>query len=922
MSRPIQQGIPGKAFAIGNGNTHITTSEYGTNLQGFFAEDNYPSGQYLVEKLTDADGTLVYTLKDQLGRTLAKKAGPIATDSDIYQTTRSIYDDAGNVVKVLLPNHFVPPTGSQPEAWEITMQYDFLGQMTSQTNPDSGTTQYIYDQAGRPRFMVDAVGLASGIILYKKYDVIGRLIEEGWFSGDWGDGSTLQQKADTDPNYPEQTAWRKRYIFDGDGSNPHLIGRLWKVLSSNQENGDTDVEEVYDYDNFGNVVRKMLIVTGYAELIVNYEYDNLGNVIKVYYPDGGNGIPEVVYRYNSLGENVAVGTPDNPQRFATYHYNADGSLATTTLNNGKIQNSVNYNSPGWPTRIGNEINNSLVMEQSFAYTEDGYEGSGYYNGNIARNTLNYGSWDNVLQSHNYHYQYDKLGRLEVAHNSYNEQASLGLGQPTTYDINGNIETLKRGDTTNQYEYIENTDKVNGVSNSSEPQNYSYDANGNVKSASHRQITNIDYDPLTQLTTKVQLEGDTSVSFKYDGGNQRVLKTSEDSSGSQTAVKLYVHGLNDYPLLELSEQPVQYIYGMGGLVALVIDGQVLTILKDHLGSTRVVVDEAGTIIAGFDYLPFGDLIGVAYGNSEIISYRYTGQEFDPELGLYNYRARFYDPRLGRFYATDPKAQFASPYLYAGNNPINLVDPDGELAFLTALVIGAVIGAAIGGGVATYKGVEEGLEGWDLVGYIAAGAGIGAIAGAASAAGGVAAFAAGGAVATAIGGTTTAATVASVGLGSVAGAAVGAGVGAAVGAGEAAAQFGINEAFGVKNQGSLLDAVGQGAKWGAIIGGAIGLIGRAGSSFRQLRQLRQLRPIRPIRPIRPNQLSQLPNELHSYEIFPRLNITNLSLIRRVSRRFNSLASQSLSSRPLARINQARIGARIRSRRPPSPSSSDDY
>lgn len=844
LSRPIQQGIPGKTFAIGNGNTHITTSEYGTNIQGFFAEDNYPSGQYLVEKVTDADGTSVYTLKDKLGNTLAKKAGPIATDSDIYQTTRSIYDDAGNVVKVLLPNQFVPPTGSQPEAWEITMQYDFLGQMTSQTNPDSGTTKYIYDQAGRPRFMVDAVGLESNpnTILYKKYDVIGRLIEEGWLSEDWGDGSTLQEKADTDPNYPQQTAWRKHYIFDGDGSNPYLIGRLWQVLSSNQGDGNTDVEEVYDYDKLGNVASKTLKVTGHEPQTVGYEYDNLGNVIKIHYPDNSNSIPEVVYSYNSLGETIAIGTPENPQRFASYRYNADGSLATTNLNNGGIQNSFDYNSPGWPTRIGNQTNNSLLMEQSLAYTEDGYEGSGYYNGNIAKNSINYGTWENAPKSYDYQYQYDKLGRLEVAQNPQNEQASLGVDQPTTYDINGNIETLKQGDTTNEYEYIENTDKVNEVSNDSEPQNYGYDANGNVTSASHRQISNIDYDPLTQLTTQIQLEGETSVSFKYDGGNQRVLKTSQDSSGKQTASKLYVHGLNDYPLLEMSDQPVQYIYGIGGLVALIIDGKVYTILKDHLGSTRVVVDEAGTVIAAFDYLSFGDLMRTAHGNPEMISYRYTGQEFDAELELYNYRARFYDPRLGRFYATDPKAQFASPYLYAGNNPINLVDPDGAelVTFLAIVAVGALVGAAAGGGVAAYKGVEEGLEGWDLAGYIAAGAGIGAVAGAASAAGGVAAFAAGSAVAA--GASSTAAGLA---FGTLAGAGVGATVGAGVGAGEAAAQFGINEAFGVKNQGSLSDAIWKGAVVGGVggaigggisgFGGASALLKQAEYNYRSLKQV---------------------------------------------------------------------------------------
>ncbi len=819
LNRPIQQGIPGKTFAIGNDNTHIVSREYGTNTQGFFAEDSYPSGEYLVEKLTDADGTTVYTLTDKLGRTLAKKAGPIEAGSDVYQTTRSIYDDAGNVVKVLLPNQFAPPEDSQPDAWEIAMQYDFLGQMISQTNPDSGTTKYIYDRAGNPRFMVDAVGLTSQLIFYKKYDIVGRLTEEGWFTGDWDDGTELQEKANTDPNYPQQTSWRKRYIFDGDGSNPDLIGRLWKILSSNQGDGNTDVEEIYDYDRFGNVKSKTLTVTGYAAQTVSYEYDNLGNVIKIHYPDNTNNIPEVVYSYNSLGENIAIGTPESPQRFASYSYNADSSLKTANLNDRGIQNSLNYNSPGWPTRIGNQkADNSLIMEQSLAYTENGYQGSGYYNGNIAKNSINYGTWDNSPPSYDYQYQYDKLGRLEVAQNSQNEQASLGVGKPTTYDVNGNIETLKRGDTTNEYEYIQNTDKVNAVSNNSEPQSYSYDANGNVKSASHRQVSNIDYDPFTQLTTQVQLEEATSVSFKYDGENQRVLKTSEDSSGNQ-ATKLYVHGLNDYPLLEVSDRPVQYIHGIGGLVALIKDGKVYTVLKDHLGSTRVVVDEAGTVIATFDYLPFGDLIGTASGNPEIISYRYTGQEFDAELGLYNYRARFYDPRLGRFYATDPKAQFASPYLYAGNNPIMLVDPNGKLAFLAVLLIGALVGAAVGAGVAAYTGVKAGLKGGDLVGYIFAGLAVGAVAGLASAAGGVGAFAAGAAVVSA-GGSTAA--------GILAGAVVGGAVGAGVGAGQAAAQFGINEAFGVENPGSLSDAIWQGALIGGI-GGAItgGIAGFGGA-----------------------------------------------------------------------------------------------
>lgn len=66
------------------------------------------------------------------------------------------------------------------------------------------------------------------------------------------------------------------------------------------------------------------------------------------------------------------------------------------------------------------------------------------------------------------------------------------------------------------------------------------------------------------------------------------------------------------------------------------------------------------------------------------YKFGGKELQTEFGveMYDFGARNYDPAIGRWMNIDPLAEHPkqigfSPYVYAANNPVYFIDPDGRL-----------------------------------------------------------------------------------------------------------------------------------------------------------------------------------------------------------------------------------------------------
>ncbi len=133
------------------------------------------------------------------------------------------------------------------------------------------------------------------------------------------------------------------------------------------------------------------------------------------------------------------------------------------------------------------------------------------------------------------------------------------------------------------------------------------------------------------------------------------------------------------------QELAYVYGPSGLIALVArdaggSGETRGfVVRDHLRSSRMLLDAAGNLLGGYDYGPFGAALAPPAGSRpELLSFRFTGQEWDAGVALYNFKARLYDPAVQRFLSPDPARESYSPYLYVENNPLSNVDPTGAFS----------------------------------------------------------------------------------------------------------------------------------------------------------------------------------------------------------------------------------------------------
>lgn len=222
------------------------------------------------------------------------------------------------------------------------------------------------------------------------------------------------------------------------------------------------------------------------------------------------------------------------------------------------------------------------------------------------------------------------------------------------------------------------------------QTHFYDENGNlVRESTSRNLVWDHSDRLRAYYTQAGNGPPTLyVQYLYDSGGQRVKKLVHPSSGSYDATA-YIDGLfEQYRWQELGGKIKQnnhiHIMDNQQRIALLRIGDapgddhgpaVQYHLGDHLGSSSLVLDQAGNWVNREEFFPYGE---TSFGSFAKKRYRFTGKERDEESGLYYHGARYYAPWLAKWVRCDPLlgTDGLNLYTFTKNNPLRFSDPTGS------------------------------------------------------------------------------------------------------------------------------------------------------------------------------------------------------------------------------------------------------
>jgi len=396
----------------------------------------------------------------------------------------------------------------------------------------------------------------------------------------------------------------------------------------------------------------------------DFVYDARGLLQTLTYPDGS----QAHYQYDGNGNLVQLDYEGNT---FTFTYDLANRLVEKTLPNGWTTSYV-YDAVGRVQALEHDGPAGDFLH--FGYTHD--------LSGLRLSRTEASPEGEVGES----YAYDALGRLVSV------QSTDGDEYTYSYDETGNRIAASLNGEVVDYEY----DSLGRMVRAGEVY-YQYSPAGRLlRKVAPDGITDYVYDEPGRLSDVASSVGE--VSYEYDGFGLRSSKSVESDATSY----YYAPHVSPEPLLyEATPEGASRAFLHGSFVLGVYDGEWHSFLQDSLGTVRAEVGADGSLETLRRYTPFGTPVGTLSGDTAHGLLAFGGEKYDPETGLIYLRARYYDPGLGRFLTADVfpgilrVPQSLNRYSYAGNDPVNFLDPTGYVDVLEAVKAGVgIIGSTAG------------------------------------------------------------------------------------------------------------------------------------------------------------------------------------------------------------------------------------
>ena len=218
-----------------------------------------------------------------------------------------------------------------------------------------------------------------------------------------------------------------------------------------------------------------------------------------------------------------------------------------------------------------------------------------------------------------------------------------------------------------------------------------------------------YDGLDRLVEIKDLGGTTLLNQTSDPVGRPLLRTTGAS-----ARRLSYNGLRLVEWADGAGPSGQLSYGLGiDDMALASTGDLRFPLLDPAGSILAWTDGTGAVVERYRYGAFGDIS--VFAPDGVTARPAASVEPGPAFGghpllvteRYDVRLRLFDPTTGRFTTPDPLGypDAGNLYTYAHHDPVDLVDPTGEIALLLGLAVAAGVGLVMGMGT---NAVRQGIQ----------------------------------------------------------------------------------------------------------------------------------------------------------------------------------------------------------------------